>query len=274
MESEGIDTVGAGMNVEEAGATLYKDICGETVAFINCCEHEFNIANKEHGGANPYNVVRQYQAIQEAKSCSQHVIVIVHGGSINCQVPSPRMQEQFRFFIDCGASAVICHHQHCFSGYEYYKDAPIIYGLGNLFFDKPWLKDTTWTKGYMVELTKEKDSHWEIKLLPYSQCAEEPRVSMLTGVEYKSFIKKIKELNEIIASPSLLEEKYNEWVDENEWQCEYALSPFHNRWIRALQRRHLFPSIKADSLFTLNYIYCEAHIDRMQRYLKKKYRVQ
>ena len=41
------------------------------------------------------------------------------------------MKETYRFFVDCGADAVINHHQHCYSGYEYYKDKFICYGLGN-----------------------------------------------------------------------------------------------------------------------------------------------
>ena len=34
-----------------------------------------------------------------------------------------------------GADAVVNHHQHCYSGYEVYKDKPVFYGLGNLLFD-------------------------------------------------------------------------------------------------------------------------------------------
>lgn len=41
------------------------------------------------------------------------------------------MQEIYRFFVDIGADAVINHHQHCYSGYEVYKEKPIFYGLGN-----------------------------------------------------------------------------------------------------------------------------------------------
>lgn len=274
MKKRGMDNVGAGKNLTEAGKTLYKKICGETVAFINCCEHEFNIANEEHGGANPLNIVRQYYAIIEAKKNSKHVVIIVHGGSIGCQLPSPRMQEQYRFFIDCSADAVINHHQHCFSGYEYYKGCPIVYGLGNLLFDKPGLKSKTWTDGVLCELNLV-DERFEVSLLPYSQCADEPRVFMKKGKDLDVFRSKLEELNQIIADKKKLKSEYFKWVDAHETQCVNAIGALgKNKYVLALQRHHILPHISTGTFFLLDYIYCEAHLDRMLRYLKKKYNVQ
>lgn len=275
MRKRRMDYVGAGLNLTDSGKTLYKDICGYIVAFINCCEHEFNIANDEHGGANPLNVVRQYYAIKEAKSKAKFVIIIVHGGSIGCQLPSPRMQEQYRFFVDAGADAVINHHQHCFSGYEYYHGSPIVYGLGNLLFDKPWMKHTTWTHGYMAALTLNKGGNFDLSLFPYTQCDDEPRVILKRGDLQKKFNEQINYLNNIIKDKDNLNREYFKWVDAHEEECVNAIGAIsNNRYILALQRRHLLPRISHGSLFLLNLIYCEAHLDRMLRYLKKKYNVQ
>lgn len=275
MGKRGMDYVGAGMNIKDAGVTLYKEICEERVAFINCCEHEFNIANEKHGGANPYNVVQQYYAIKEAKTKARYVIVVVHGGSIGCQLPSPRMQEQYRFFVDTGADAVVVHHQHCFSGYEYYRGAPIVYGLGNLLFDKPWMKHTSWTHGYMAELVLNKENKFEVEMYPYLQCDEEPRIIMKKGEDLETFKKEIFELNSIIKEPDNLKKEYYKWVDGNDSQCADAIGAIStNRYIMALYRRHLFPHISKGTLILLNYISCEAHLDRMIRFLKKKYNVQ
>lgn len=274
MQKHNIDYVGAGLNLKDASRTLFKDICGERIAFINCCEHEFNIADENQGGANPLSIIQQYYAIKDASRNADRVIVIVHGGSINCQIPSPRMQETYRFFIDNGASAVINHHQHCYSGYEYYHGAPIIYGLGNLFFDKPWLKNTTWTEGYLVQLNIEQDNpSIKIEILPYTQCADEPNVKMLEGDEKVKFFKSIETLNSIIKDPKLLKEKYNQWVDSNEEMCANAFMYLQNPKIRALLRRKIIPRFTVDSLYTLNYLYCESHYDRVLRYLKKKFKL-
>lgn len=274
MKKRKMDFVGAGRNLQEAGKTLYKTICGNNVAFINCCEHEFNIANEEHGGANPLNPIRQYYAITEAKKSADFVIVIVHGGSIDCQLPSPRMRELYRFFVDCGADAVINHHQHCFSGYEYYKDAPIVYGLGNLLFDKPWLKNTTWTDGFMCGLVLN-EGRFLIDIYSYSQCADEPRVILKKGNDKDVFLEKLRELNGIIADETSLKKAYYRWVDEHEAQCINAIGAINtNKYLLALQRKKLFPKWSKGTMFLLNYVYCESHLDRMLRYLKKKYNVQ
>ena len=86
---------------------------------------------------NPLLPIQQFYKIQEAKENADYVLVIVHGGIEHYQLPTSRMIETYRFFIDAGADAVVNHHQHCYSGYERYKSKPIIYGLGNLLFDNP-----------------------------------------------------------------------------------------------------------------------------------------
>ena len=152
LEKAGVDTVGVGSNLSEAGEIFYKEIDGETLAIINCCEHEFSIATETSAGANPLNPVRQYYAIQEAKKKADYVLVIVHGGHEHYQLPSPRMKETYRFFVDAGADAVVNHHQHCYSGYDVYYDKPIFYGLGNFCFDEPQMRHCGWNEGYMVRL--------------------------------------------------------------------------------------------------------------------------
>ena len=99
-----IDTVGAGKNATEAERVLYKDLCGETLAIINCCEHEFSIADETSAGANPLNPIRQYYIIQEARKKADYIIVIIHGGHEHFQLPTIRMQDTYRFFIDVGCS--------------------------------------------------------------------------------------------------------------------------------------------------------------------------
>ena len=94
----GFDTVGGGRNLQEASNILYGSICGETLAIINCCEHEFSIATETSAGSNPLNPIQQYYSIKEAKQNVDYLLVIVHGGHEMYQLPSPRMQETYRFF--------------------------------------------------------------------------------------------------------------------------------------------------------------------------------
>ncbi len=40
-----------------------------------------------------------------------------------------------RVFIDAGADVIIGGHTHCLQGFDYYKGKPIIYSLGNFWFN-------------------------------------------------------------------------------------------------------------------------------------------
>ena len=150
FDSLGIDHVGGGLNLNEASKILYKEIFGKRLAIINCCEHEFSIASDTTAGSNPLNPIQQYYSIQEARKNADYVLVIVHGGHELFQLPSLRMVETYRFFIETGADAVVNHHQHCYSGYEIWKGKPIFYGIGNFLFDGFKNMKSIWNEGYFV----------------------------------------------------------------------------------------------------------------------------
>lgn len=157
LENAGIKTVGIGKNSAEAATVLYINQKEKgTLAIVNCCEHEFSIATATTAGANPLNPIQQYYNIQEARTKADYVLVIVHGGHEHYALPSPRMKETYRFFIDAGADAIINHHQHCYSGYEIYHGKPIFYGLGNLLFDHKSERHGPWNEGFMVSLRLDK----------------------------------------------------------------------------------------------------------------------
>lgn len=174
----GLDVVGVGENLRDAAKVLYLEKGSEILAIINCCEHEFSIASETAAGANPLNSIYQYYAIQEAKTKADYIVIIVHGGHEYYQLPSPRMQETYRFFIDEGADAVVNHHQHCYSGYEVYNGKLIFYGLGNFCFDTSLCVSHTWHEGYMVQIEFDCEK-LSFTLHPYIQCKEKASVSMM-----------------------------------------------------------------------------------------------
>ena len=257
-----IDYVGGGANLKDAAAVLYKQIGKETLAVINCCEHESSIATDEHCGSNPLNPIQQYYEIQEAKSKADYVLVIVHGGVEHYQLPIPRMQETYRFFIDAGADAVVNHHQHCYSGYEEYKGKPIFYGLGNLCFDNP-NKKGLWNEGYMVDLSFEKKGS-DYALIPYHQCDVEPKVVLYDEDEKKAFEKRIEELNAIIANPNELVVKYEELKCNTRMKYRSHIEPYKSKLMRFLFRKYLLPSfMRRKYAIIYNIIQCESHRERL-----------
>ena len=260
-QEQGLDVVGVGENIYDAEKVLYLEKEGKTIAIINCCEHEYSIATESEAGANPLNPIRQYYSIQEAKKQADYVLVIVHGGHEHFQLPSPRMQETYRFFVDAGADAVVNHHQHCYSGYEVYRGKPIFYGLGNFAFDEDGGRNSIWNEGYMVVLSfdKQKISY---EMIPYTQCNEKASVELVK--ERTSFDKSIEKLNANIQDPKELKKEVDEYYRSTASSMLLMHQPYENRILNKLYRMHLLPSLvsRKKYLMLLNYIICEAHHDK------------
>ena len=262
LSAHGIDYVGGGKNLTDASAILYRQIGKETLAIINCCEHESSIAEEKKCGSNPLNPIQQYYAIREAKQNADYVLVIVHGGIEHYQLPTPRMQETYRFFIDAGADAVVNHHQHCYSGYEEYKGKPIFYGLGNLCFDRS-RRNSPWNEGVILDLTLTKEEI-NYQLIPYHQCDAEPKVVLYSEKEKQSFEKCIKELNATIANQDKLKEAYDELKRRTRMKYRAYIEPYKSRLMRFLFRKHMLPSfIRRKYTLINNIIQCESHRERL-----------
>lgn len=265
--ANGIETVGAGMNLKEASQILYKKIGDATLAVINCCENEFTIASDDTAGANPLNVITQYHVIQEARKNADYVLVIVHGGHEHFQLPSPRMKETYRFFVEVGADAVVNHHQHCYSGYEVYQGKPIFYGLGNFCFERIDDTQKKWYEGYMVRIDFEKEIRFDI--IPYEQCYGK---SAVIPLEKGAFSQQLEKLNSIIADDSQLKHEVERNYDKSAAMYKSIFEPIMNKYFGEIQRRGWLPSFvtKKRKLKATNYICCESHRDRLVHYLLKR----
>lgn len=268
----GLDHVGGGRDLAEAGQTLYRTIAGREFAFVNCCEHEFSIATGEHGGCNPLDPVRQYYAIREAKRRADHCIVIVHGGHEQIDLPSPRMKAAYRFFVDAGADAVVNHHQHCPSGYEVYVGKPIFYGLGNFCFDRAGGRCTLpgWHEGYAVELQFDGGGAVTPVLHPYEQCRREAAVRFLADTA--AFEARIAALNRTIADDDALGRAIGQAYDRTARAYLAVFEPYGGRWLKAAWLRGWLPSFfrGAKRYRAMNLVACESHLDRLRHAISRQ----
>jgi poly-gamma-glutamate capsule biosynthesis protein CapA/YwtB (metallophosphatase superfamily) len=269
LRSDEIEYIGAGKNLEEAKQPIYKEIKGKVLAFLNMAENEWSTTHGNDFGTSPLNPVQNYYIIQEAKKKADYVFVIVHGGHEMHPLPSPRMKETYRFFIDAGAVAVIGHHSHCYSGYEKYKTGYIFYSLGNFIFDNENKGSRLWNEGYAVQLDIIKGDIL-FKLIPYIQNAEQVGVNMLDDDEASRFFKKLNELNEIILDDTQLKYQFDRFCMERE-VYNFYLEPHNNLIIHYLQKHKFLPSLltKRKRLLLKNLIRCESHRDVVLNILEK-----
>lgn len=261
LKNKELDFVGVGMNIQEASQVLIKHYEDKTVSVINCCEEEFSIADNESPGACPIDIVKTVKSIQKAKRETDYVIVIIHGGVELYSYPTPRMKELYRFFVDSGADAVINHHQHCYCGCEVYNEKPILYGLGNLCFDRDYI-NPAWYYGVMacIELSQTVS----VKLIPYRQCEKEPRVVVLKEEEINNkVLLDIERINGVVSDDTALMAAYQNHLNKKRVQVFSRFSSFSGRIKALLVRFHLInvnPGVKK-ALRIYEYLACDSHRD-------------
>lgn len=266
-----IDVVGAGMNQDEAETTYYFEKNDLKIAIINIAENEWSTTHTEKPGAHGLDPVQNYYKITEARKIADYVVMIVHGGHEMYHLPSPRMKDTYRFFIDAGADVVINHHTHCYSGYEVYNGKPIFYSTGNFVFDLPGKKNTIWNSGYAVSLVFSLEG-LKFDLLPYIQYDEKTGVRILTDTEKVSFECKLKELNAKITDDAKLIDEFETFQLKSTPMYMNFIEPHNNKFISILQRKGFLPSFIHDrkKLMLLNLIRCEAHRDIVLSVLETK----
>jgi len=265
-----IDFCGVGKDLQDAKQVFYKKVRNTKLAFINIAENEFSTTTGEEPGANPLNSITNFYSIQEAKRNADYVFVIVHGGHEKYNLPSPRMKQTYRFFIDSGANAVIGHHTHCYSGYELYNGGYIFYSLGNFLFDHASYRNSQWNFGYAVRfIVTPKQLNYDI--IPYEQSNYEHGIRVLDEAKKDSFLTSLANLNKVISDDKLLSEEFSLFVQKSSLWYNGFLEPYSSTFLHFLRRRGYIPSFlgKKKRLLLWNLIRCESHREVILKILEK-----
>ena len=146
LKDAGIKYFGAGANLEEAMKPVYVELDGKTVAFVAASRAEKNkmtpqATDKAPGILRCYDPTLFIQVIKEARANADFVVACVHWGTERSTVLEQAQLDTGKQYIDAGADMVIGSHSHCLQGMEYYKGKPIVYSLGNFWFDE-YYEDT------------------------------------------------------------------------------------------------------------------------------------
>ena len=266
----GIDYLGAGQDLASAGSAKVIENDGIKLGLLNFGENEWASASRLNGGSNPYGVVRCARAVRELSTECDVTILIIHGGHEHYELPSPRMVDEFRFFVEEGADVVVCHHSHRLSGYEIYKNRPIFYGLGNFCFPRR-VSDQKWFQGQLInlEISGVGDIKWSLEFVGLDKKGW--NLELLNGTDEWQ---KVRELSRIIKSNQELGKNWEAFVDHKKWEYStvYRLASFlPGRIPRAVMRRmglDFITQARASMLRLLNLVRCEAHLDVMRDVLR------
>ena len=171
LQEAGIPYFGAGHDLEEAMAPLYLEADGKTIALVGASRAEKNrmtpqATETEPGILRCYDTTLYKEAIAEAKANADFCIAFVHWGTEYSFDLEQVQLDTGREYLDAGADVVIGAHSHCLQGMEFYEGKPIIYSLGNYWFNEKTLD----TMLVQLHISGDADrSNIEVEIIPAVQ---------------------------------------------------------------------------------------------------------
>ncbi len=144
LEEAGIPYFGAGENLQRAMEPLYIEADGKTIALVAASRAEKykmtpQATDMEPGILRCYDTELFLQVIKEAKEHADFCIAFVHWGTEYSYDLEQVQLDTGKEYLDAGADVVVGAHSHCLQGMEYYDGKPIIYSLGNYWFNEKTL---------------------------------------------------------------------------------------------------------------------------------------
>ena len=210
LEGADIDYFGAGKNLEEAMSPIYYEFDGKVVALVGASRAEKykmtpQATETEPGILRCYDTELFLQAIKEADENADFVIAVVHWGTEYSYDLEEVQLTTGKEYLDAGADAIIGGHSHCLQGMEFYKGKPIIYSLGNYWFNNKTLDSM------LVQLNFAGDDNGgsiEVSVIPAVQSGAKTKIIMETQEQERvySFLEDIS-INIEIDEMGIVEEK-------------------------------------------------------------------
>ena len=205
LSNLGVQTVGAGMCLEEATKGYTFCVSSKKYAVYACAEHEFSIASSSKPGANPFDPLYSFDHVRSLSSNNDFVIVLYHGGKEYYRYPSPELQRICRKFIESGANLVVCQHSHCIGCKEEYANGTIVYGQGNFLFDD--CDHECWKTGLLIGI--ENDGH--LKYIPLVKQGE--KVRLAESDDEKNILSQYHMRSEQIKQEEFIRKAYQDFAD-------------------------------------------------------------
>lgn len=203
LKENGIPYMGAGENIEEAKKPVYFTVNGVKIGFLAANRSEKTIYTPEAGENSP-GVIRMYdtkmmdEMIREASSQCDYLIAYVHWGTEDSPYYEEYQREIAKEFFDAGLDALIGGHPHVLQGMEYIDGKPVIYSLGDFWFNS----ESKYTTIVNLDITKE-----GLKNVSFVPCKQENyKTCMLYGEDADAFYTYLQKLspNAVIDSAGMV----------------------------------------------------------------------
>ncbi len=170
LDGEGIPYVGAGHDIEEASKPVYFIAGGMKIGIVAATQIERTsppdtkeATETEPGVLRTLDPTRFLGVIENAKANSDFVIVFVHWGSENKNDYEASQRDLAEKYAAAGADLIMGAHPHVLQGFDYVGNVPVMYSMGNFWFNSKTLDNCA------VEAVITKDG---IKSLRFHPCQQ------------------------------------------------------------------------------------------------------
>lgn len=191
LDEAGIDRVGAGADLEEAGRLEIREIKGKKIGFLGA-SRVFPVGSWAAGPAHPgmlsaYDADLLLEQIRRGKEACDYLVLYLHWGIERNTSPEEYQRQLGRQCIEAGADLVIGSHPHVLQGIEYYQGKPILYSLGNFIFGSS-IPETM-----LAEVTLQESGETALRLIPATSGAGYTR--RLEPEREEAFYRNLQELS-------------------------------------------------------------------------------
>lgn len=207
LEDAGVVYVGAGRNLNEARRPVYYIINNVKIAIVSATQIE-RLDNPDTKGATDsspgvfrcWNGDNLLETVRDAKENSDFVIAYLHWGTENVEDIDWAQEKQAAEVAEAGADIIIGDHPHCLQQISVVKGVPVIYSLGNFWFNSKPL-DTG-----MVKVILDENGLRSYQFIPCRQSGS--KTTLVQGEEKKRVLDYMRSIS---AGVQIDEDGYVTW---------------------------------------------------------------
>lgn len=183
LKNEELPYVGAGADAQEAERPFYIELEGKRIAVVSATRAEKYILTPEAAEDSPgvfrcYDTERLLEVVREADETADFVIAYIHWGTEYSEELEEAQTTGARELAEAGADVVLGAHPHCLQGAEFCAGVPVLYSLGNFWFNEKTL-DSVLVKLHFYG--DDEEQHLDTILVPARQ--ENHFIRLLTDAD-------------------------------------------------------------------------------------------
>lgn len=168
LSAAGINYIGGGNNLSEASRVIYYEFNGMKVGIVSASRAEKykltpGATESTPGVFSMYDDTELKNVVSVAAKKCDYLIAYLHWGTEDSKYFEQYQHDIANVLIDLGVDAIIGSHPHILQGMEYIKGKPVIYSLGDFWFNG----ESKYTG--MIDMTLDINGLRDIRFIPCIQ---------------------------------------------------------------------------------------------------------